>query len=87
MNPVTHDRTRTCLRCETAFTEPAGTVTRLCDGCRNRSSGVDVGSATRGVVNRSRDRTCVRCSREFVEPSGEISRVCPSCDPDHVVLE
>jgi len=85
MNPVTRERTRTCLRCTEEFTEPLGTVTRLCDGCRNRST-ADIGPHTGSVVNRSRERTCIRCSGEFVEQPGEISRVCPSCDPDHVVL-
>ena len=86
MTPVLPERTRTCLRCKEEFTEPAGTVARLCDGCRNRSTGMDIGAHTRSVVDRSRERTCIRCSGEFVECPGEISRVCPSCDPDHVVL-
>ncbi|MEZ3166367.1 hypothetical protein ABNG02_03365 [Halorubrum ejinorense] len=38
MNVVTRERTRTCIRCHERFTEPAGTVTRICDDCPSRTT-------------------------------------------------
>lgn len=87
MNAVTLARTRTCIRCRTEFTESAGTVTRICDGCRNGGTGVHVGFRDGTVVNRSRERTCVRCNSTFVEGPGDVSRLCSACHPDHVMLE
>jgi len=87
MNPVTRERTRTCIRCHERFTEPAGTVTRVCDDCSRHGSGAAAGTETRHAADRDRERTCLRCGEPFLERSGEASRLCRSCDPDHVVLD
>ena len=87
MNVVTVERTRTCVRCREEFTEPAGTVTRICDDCPGRRPTASLGAAGGSVVERSRERTCIRCGERFLEVPGEVSRLCRSCDPDHVVLE
>jgi Zn finger protein HypA/HybF involved in hydrogenase expression len=87
MNPVDATRTRECIRCKRRFSEPDGTVTRICDDCRDRSAAVYDGLVDGTVVNRHRTRTCIRCSAGFTERPGEISRLCPACDSDHVSLE
>ncbi|QWC18198.1 hypothetical protein [Halorubrum sp. 2020YC2] len=87
MNVVTLERTRTCIRCHERFTEPSGTVTRICDDCPGRRLGAAAGSAGESVVGRARERTCIRCEESFLELPGEVSRLCRSCDPDHVVLD
>ncbi|GAA0716953.1 putative nucleic acid-binding Zn-ribbon protein [Halorubrum trapanicum] len=87
MNVVTLERTRTCIRCHERFTEPAGTVTRICDDCPGRRPGASLGAAGGNVVDRGRERSCIRCGERFLEVPGEISRLCRSCDPDHVVLD
>ncbi|WP_158294269.1 hypothetical protein [Halorubrum sp. SP9] len=87
MNAVTDERTRTCIRCHERFTEPAGTVTRICDECPSHGTGSPFDAGGGNVVGRSRERTCIRCGTAFLEVPGGISRLCPSCDPDHVVLE
>jgi hypothetical protein len=45
MNVVTRERIRTCIRCHERFTEPAGTVTRICDDCPNRTTAPSVDTA------------------------------------------
>ena len=45
MNVVTRERTRTCVRCHERFTEPAGTVTRVCGDCSCGAGGVDSSGA------------------------------------------
>lgn len=87
MNPVTLERTRTCIRCHERFTEPAGTITRICDDCPGRRTATPLGADGESIVNRSRERTCIRCGDVFIEDPGEISRLCQSCDPDHVLLD
>ncbi|QAU11466.1 hypothetical protein EKH57_00945 [Halorubrum sp. BOL3-1] len=87
MNAVTLERTRTCIRCRDRFTEPAETVTRICDDCSGRRPGASVGVPDGNPVDCGRDLTCIRCREPFLELSGEVSRLCRSCDPDHVVLD
>ncbi|MFB6101563.1 MAG: hypothetical protein ABEJ73_03260 [Haloplanus sp.] len=84
-SPVDVPRERTCLRCRQQFTEPTGTVTRICDRCRRRGVGGDIADGT--VVDRRRERTCIRCGDAFTERPGEITRLCPTCDSDHLFLE
>jgi len=87
MNPVTRERTRTCIRCHERFMEPARTVTRFCDDCAGRRPDTTAETGTRNVVDRGRERTCLCCGEPFLERPGEVSRLCRSCDPDHVVLD
>ncbi len=87
MSPVDTARTRSCIRCNKQFEEPAGTVTRICEGCRTPSAGVYVDFVAGTVVNCSRERTCIRCGAGFTERPGEITRLCPGCDSNHVSLD
>jgi DnaJ-class molecular chaperone len=87
MNPVTRERAWTCVRCHERFTEPAGTVTRICDDCSGRGAGEPPGAADGTASNRDRNRTCVRCGGECSAVPGEVSCRCPSCDPDRVLLD
>ncbi|WP_248897983.1 hypothetical protein [Haloplanus halobius] len=85
--PIDASRERTCVRCNTQFTERAGRLTRICDRCRRRTPDAHDATADGTVVGRRRERTCIRCDSGFTEGSGEISRLCPACDSDHVLLE
>jgi Zn finger protein HypA/HybF involved in hydrogenase expression len=87
MDPVDAARTRECIRCKKQFLEPGGTVTRICEDCRGRSTAVYDDLVDGTVVNRHRTRTCIRCSAGFTERPGEISRLCPACDSNHVSLD
>ena len=87
MNPVTRERSRTCIRCHERFTEPTGTVTRICDDCSGRGLGTSLDAAGGDVADRDRERSCIRCGEPFLERPGEVSRLCRSCDPDHVSLD
>jgi Zn finger protein HypA/HybF involved in hydrogenase expression len=87
MSPVDAARTRSCIRCNKQFEEPAGTVTRICETCRTRSAGVYEDFVDGTVVNRTRERVCIRCGDGFTERSGVVTRLCPGCDSSHVSLD
>jgi len=59
MNVVTRERTRTCIRCHERFTEAAGTVTRICDDCPNRTTASSINTIGEPSGDSSPSRSAV----------------------------